>query len=32
MLIILSVEIASFLIDILYPLIDPRIRYERAGS
>jgi len=32
LLIILSVEVASFLIDIAYPLIDPRIRYEQAGS
>jgi peptide/nickel transport system permease protein len=32
LLIILSVAFANFLIDILYPLIDPRIRYERAGS
>ena len=32
LLIILSVALANFLIDIAYPLIDPRIRYERAGS
>lgn len=32
LLIILSVAAANFLIDIAYPLIDPRIRYERAGS
>lgn len=32
LLIILSVALANFLIDILYPLIDPRIRYEGAGG
>ncbi|RPI86050.1 MAG: ABC transporter permease [Chloroflexi bacterium] len=32
LLIIISVTLANFLIDIAYPLIDPRIRYERAGS
>ncbi len=32
LLIILSVALANFIIDIAYPLIDPRIRYERAGS
>ncbi len=32
LLIILSVAAANFIIDIAYPLIDPRIRYERAGS
>ncbi|MDH7485108.1 MAG: ABC transporter permease [Anaerolineae bacterium] len=31
LLIILSVALANFLIDITYPLIDPRIRTERAG-
>jgi peptide/nickel transport system permease protein len=31
LLIILSVAAANFLIDILYPLIDPRIRYEGTG-
>jgi peptide/nickel transport system permease protein len=31
LLIILSVALANFLIDIAYPLIDPRIRYERIG-
>jgi peptide/nickel transport system permease protein len=32
LLIILSVAAANFLIDILYPLIDPRIRYEGTGG
>lgn len=32
LLIIASVAVANFLIDILYPLIDPRIRYEAAGG
>lgn len=32
LLIILSVALANFLIDIAYPLIDPRIRFTRAGS
>jgi peptide/nickel transport system permease protein len=32
LLIILSVALANFMIDILYPLIDPRIRYEGAGG
>jgi peptide/nickel transport system permease protein len=32
LLIILSVALANFLIDIAYPLIDPRIRLQRAGS
>ncbi len=32
LLIIMSVAVANFIIDIAYPLIDPRIRYERAGS
>lgn len=31
LLIILSVASANFIIDIAYPLIDPRIRYEGAG-
>jgi len=31
LLIIFSVALANFVIDIAYPLIDPRIRYERAG-
>lgn len=31
LLIILSVALANFVIDMVYPLIDPRIRYERAG-
>jgi peptide/nickel transport system permease protein len=31
LLIILSVALANFLIDIAYPLIDPRIRYQSAG-
>ena len=32
LLIILSVALANFLIDIAYPLIDPRIRYEDSGG
>jgi peptide/nickel transport system permease protein len=32
LLIILSVALANFLIDIAYPLIDPRIRFEGAGG
>ncbi|MBN1287131.1 MAG: ABC transporter permease [Anaerolineae bacterium] len=32
LLIIISVAIANFIIDILYPLIDPRIRYQKAGG
>jgi peptide/nickel transport system permease protein len=32
LLIIVSVASANFVIDILYPLIDPRIRYAKAGS
>ena len=32
LLIILSVAAANFLIDILYPLIDPRIRFEGTGG
>lgn len=31
LLIILSVAIANFIIDILYPLIDPRIRYQQGS-
>jgi peptide/nickel transport system permease protein len=31
LLIILSVAIANFVIDITYPLIDPRIRYQRGS-
>jgi len=31
LLIVFSVALANFVIDIVYPLIDPRIRYERAG-
>ena len=31
LLIILSVSVANFIIDISYPLIDPRIRYQKAG-
>ncbi len=31
LLIVLSVALANFVIDIAYPLIDPRIRYEQAG-
>ncbi|NPV09379.1 MAG: ABC transporter permease [Anaerolineae bacterium] len=30
LLIILSVAVANFIIDILYPIVDPRIRYEQA--
>ncbi|NLT43058.1 MAG: ABC transporter permease [Anaerolineae bacterium] len=30
LLIIVSVALANFAIDILYPLVDPRIRYEHA--
>lgn len=32
LLIILSVALANFLIDIMYPIIDPRIRFEGAGG
>ncbi len=32
LLIIIAVAVANFTIDILYPLIDPRIRYQRAGG
>ena len=32
LLIILSVALANFLIDIMYPLIDPRIRFEGSGG
>jgi peptide/nickel transport system permease protein len=32
LLIIFSVASANFVIDLAYPLIDPRIRYARAGS
>jgi peptide/nickel transport system permease protein len=32
LMLILSVAAANFAIDVLYPLIDPRIRYQRAGS
>jgi peptide/nickel transport system permease protein len=31
LLIVFSVALANLVIDIVYPLIDPRIRYERAG-
>jgi peptide/nickel transport system permease protein len=31
LLIVLSVALANFVIDMVYPLIDPRIRYERTG-
>jgi peptide/nickel transport system permease protein len=31
LLIIFSVACANFIIDIIYPLIDPRIRYDQAG-
>jgi peptide/nickel transport system permease protein len=32
LLIIISVAVANFAIDMLYPLIDPRIRYGSGGS
>ena len=32
LLIILSVALANFMIDVAYPLIDPRIRYEGTGG
>ena len=32
LLIILSVAVANFLIDLAYPLIDPRIRYGSSGG
>lgn len=31
LLIVFSVALANFVIDLVYPLIDPRIRYERTG-
>jgi peptide/nickel transport system permease protein len=31
LLIIVTVAIANFVIDVSYPLVDPRIRYEKAG-
>jgi peptide/nickel transport system permease protein len=31
LLIIFSVALANFMIDVVYPLIDPRIRHEQAG-
>ncbi|MDY7076181.1 MAG: ABC transporter permease [Chloroflexota bacterium] len=31
LLIVFSVALANFIIDMVYPLIDPRIRYQRAG-
>ena len=31
LLIVFAVALANFVIDMVYPLIDPRIRYERAG-
>jgi peptide/nickel transport system permease protein len=31
LLVVLSVALANFIIDIVYPLIDPRIRHEQAG-
>jgi peptide/nickel transport system permease protein len=31
LLIIFSMALANFAIDIIYPLIDPRIRYQQAG-
>ncbi|MBX3001166.1 MAG: ABC transporter permease [Caldilineaceae bacterium] len=32
LLIIVSVAVANFIIDSIYPLIDPRIRYEGSGG
>jgi peptide/nickel transport system permease protein len=32
LLIVLSVALANFVIDMVYPLIDPRIRYKQASS
>jgi len=32
LLIVFAVALANFVIDLAYPLIDPRIRYERASS
>jgi peptide/nickel transport system permease protein len=32
LLIIFSVAAANFILDILYPLIDPRIRYQKGGA
>ena len=32
LLIILSVALANFVIDVVYPLIDPRIRFGSAGG
>jgi peptide/nickel transport system permease protein len=32
LLIIVSVAVANFILDILYPLVDPRIRYQPAGG
>jgi peptide/nickel transport system permease protein len=31
LLIVISVALANFVLDISYPLIDPRIRYQQAG-
>ncbi|MDY6878080.1 MAG: ABC transporter permease [Chloroflexota bacterium] len=31
LLIVFSVALANFVIDMIYPLIDPRIRYQQAG-
>jgi peptide/nickel transport system permease protein len=31
LIIVLSVAMANFIIDLIYPLIDPRIRYQRTG-
>ena len=31
LIIILAVAFANFIIDVSYPLIDPRIRHEQAG-
>ena len=32
LLIIIAVAIANFAVDSLYPLIDPRIRYQSSGN
>jgi peptide/nickel transport system permease protein len=32
LLIIIAVAVANFAVDALYPLIDPRIRYQSSGS
>ncbi len=32
LIIILSVALANFVIDVIYPIIDPRIRYSGSGG